>query len=63
MITAMLLIFSTLWIIDLGGIIVEINIRKAIILAIATTIISIISSHREESVMFIAKKIITQTSI
>lgn len=63
MITAILLIFSILWIVDLGGMIIEINISKAIILAIATTEILMISSYEEKSVMFVVKKIITQTSI
>lgn len=55
----MLLIFSTLQIIDLGGIITEINTIKATILIIATKITTITLSNGEKSVMFIAKKVVT----
>ena len=68
----MLLIFSTLQIINLDKIIMVINIIKAIILTIiiitiiltiTTITIIIIVSHREKSVIFLAKKIIALINI
>lgn len=59
----MLPIFSTLRIMNLGGIILRINIIKAIILIIAIIIIIMTISHKEKSVIFVAKRVVTQTSI
>ena len=54
----MLLIFNTLWIVDLGGMIIVINITRATILTITTIITTIAISYRKESVMFVAKKVV-----
>ncbi len=59
----MLPILSTLRIVDLGGMIVEINTTRATILTIATTTTTMAVNHGEESVMFVAKKVIALISI
>ena len=59
----MLPIFNTLQIVDLGKIIVLINITRAIILTITTIIITIAITHGEKSVIFVAEKIIALISI
>ena len=63
MITATLLILSILQIINLGGIIVEINTTRATILMIATTITTMAVSHREKSVIFIEKNVVALINI
>ena len=47
----------------MGGIIAVINTTRAIILTTATIRTTIAISHEEKSVMFIAKKAVTLTSI
>ena len=59
----MLPIFSTLWIVNLGGIIAVINITKGTILIIAIITIIMGVSHREKSVIFVAKKVIALIDI
>ena len=53
----MLPIFSTLRIVNLGGIIAVINTTKRTILIIAIIITTLGVNHGEKSVMFLAKKI------
>ena len=59
----MLLIFNILWIINLGNIIAKINIIRTIILKIAITITILAISLKKENVIFVAKKVVTLTSI
>lgn len=59
----MLPIFSFLQIVNLGKMIREINIIKAIIFTIIIITIMIAVSHRKESVTFVVKKVITLTNI
>ena len=63
MITITLLIFYTLRIVNLGNIIVKINIIRAIILTITTTKITMAISHGKESVMFVVKKVVALINI
>ena len=63
MITVTLPIFSTLRIVDLGDIIVEINTIKTTILTIATTTTTMVVSHGEESVIFVVKKVVALANI
>lgn len=63
MITAMLPIFNTLRIIDLGSMIAKTNIIKATILTIARIILIITISYEEKNVIFVAKKVVALTSI
>lgn len=59
----MLPIFSILQIVNLGGMIAVINTTRATILTIAIIITTIVVSHRDGSVMFVAKKIVALISI
>lgn len=63
MITAILPIFNILRIVNLGGMITEINITKAIILIITITIITIAVNYGKKSITFVAKKVIALISI
>ena len=56
MIIAMLLIFSTLQIVNLGKMIVVINTISVTILTIATITTIIAVNHKEESVIFVDKE-------
>lgn len=60
-ITTTLPILSTLLIVDLRSIIVEINITRETILIIATTTTTTMTvNNRRKMVMFVAKKVVTQ---
>ena len=59
----MLPIFSTLRIVDLGGIITVINITRARILTIDTITTTMAVSDGDESVMFMAKRVVLLISI
>lgn len=59
----MLPIFSTLRMVNLSDMIIEINITKTTIFTIIITITTIAVSHREESVIFVAKKIVALINI
>lgn len=59
----MLLIFSTLQIVNLGEIIAVINITRVIILKIAIIITIMAISYKEKSVMFVVKKFVALSSI
>ena len=59
----MLLILSTLRIVDLGDMIAEINTIKVILLTITTTITIMAVSHGEERVMFMKKRVVALVSI
>ena len=56
-------ILSTLQIVNLGGIIVETNTIKAIILIIAMIITIIAISHKEKSIIFVEKKVVVLIKI
>ena len=59
----MLLIFSTLQIVNLDRIITVINTTNTTIFTIATSSTIIVVSHGKENIIFVVKKIVTQTSI
>ena len=59
----MLLIFSTLWIINLGSMIVETNTTRVRIFIIAITTTSMTINHRKKNDIFREKKIVTLISI
>ena len=56
----MILIFRILRIVDLGGMIVMINIIRTKILIIATTTSTMTGCHRKKSIIFVGRKIVTQ---
>lgn len=56
-------IFSTLRIVNLGDIIIEINIIKVVILTIIIITLTIAINHEEESIIFVAEKVSTLASI
>lgn len=63
-ITATLTILNTLQIVDLGRMIVGINISRATIFIIPTTTTTTTAvNHKEKSVMFVAKKVVFLISI
>lgn len=63
MITATLLIFSTLQIFDFVKMIVVINKTRATILTITIIITTMAISYGEKNVIFVAKKIVVLTTI
>lgn len=63
MITAMLLIFSTLRIVNFGNITARLNITRVVILTIAIITISLTINHGKKSVMFVAKNFVTLARI
>lgn len=63
MITAILPIFNTLQTVNLDRMTIEINITKVVIFIIITIITKMAVSYEEESVIFMAKKLITLASI
>lgn len=63
MITAILPIFNTLQTVNLDRMTVEINITKVVIFIIITIITKIAVNYEEESVIFMAKKLVTLANI
>ena len=63
MITVILLIFSTFLIVNLYGIIAEINTTRAIIFIIDIIITIMAITHKKKIVIFVAKNDVVLTSI
>ena len=63
MIIAILPIFRSLWIIDMSKMIAVINTIRVIILIIVTITIIMAINHKIESVIFMAKMVVTLISI
>lgn len=56
-------IFSILQLVNLGNMIAKIIIKRAIIFSIIIIIITMAVSHEKQNVLFVAKNVVTLTSI